>query len=286
MRVNYISAIALASAALSVALPSPAHAQFFGQQEQATQAQQVEAQLNMRINQLEGLIRQQNGMIEQYENRIRRLEDGQKRFQEDVDFRFKDLESAKAGAAGGAAKPAKKTEDASATAPAAPITQAPAAPQASPEAAAALAAMAAKDGGGMAPITAPPSSAPQDAYDLAYGFLLRKDYDQAEAGFRDFLAKNPKDKRAANAQYYIGEAQYDRKKYKESADSYLKAYQTYPNGAKVTDSLLKLGMSLNKLGAKTEACGTYSEVLRKYPNASSAIKKKLSAEQKAAGCGG
>jgi TolA-binding protein len=35
----------------------------------------------------------------------------------------------------------------------------------------------------------PPSQSPEDVYDLAYGYMLRKDYALAEAGFRNFLQK-------------------------------------------------------------------------------------------------
>jgi TolA-binding protein len=49
-------------------------------------------------------------------------------------------------------------------------------------------------------------------------------------------------------------------------------------------SLLKLGMSLSRLNAKPEACGTFAEVAKKYPRASNSIKARLKAEQKLANC--
>ena len=43
---------------------------------------------------------------------------------------------------------------------------------------------------------APPSETPKDEYDLAYGYVLRKDYALAEEAFQEFLKKYPTDRRA------------------------------------------------------------------------------------------
>jgi TolA-binding protein len=39
--------------------------------------------------------------------------------------------------------------------------------------------------------TLPPTASPQDEYDMAYGYILHKDYALAEQSFRDFLRKYP-----------------------------------------------------------------------------------------------
>ena len=57
---------------------------------------------------------------------------------------------------------------------------------------AAAAAAAARTGAAGAQLaTLPPSASPQDEYDLAYGYVLHKDYALAEQAFRDFLQKYP-----------------------------------------------------------------------------------------------
>ena len=40
-----------------------------------------------------------------------------------------------------------------------------------------------------------------------------------------------------------------------------------PNAAKAPDAMLKLGISLNALGARDQACATFAELARKYPQA-------------------
>jgi TolA-binding protein len=48
--------------------------------------------------------------------------------------------------------------------------------------------------------------------------------------------------------------------------------------------MIKLGVSLNALGAKEQACAFFSEMPRKYPNASPAVKMAAAREAKKASC--
>src|SRR5205807_662161 len=52
--------------------------------------------------------------------------------------------------------------------------------------------------------TAAPSDNPKDNYDLAYGYLLRKEYALADESFRGFLRRFPSDRLASDAQYWLG----------------------------------------------------------------------------------
>src|SRR5262249_37049216 len=54
--------------------------------------------------------------------------------------------------------------------------------------------------------TLPPSATPQDEYDLAYGYVLHKDYSLAEQALRDFLKKYPNERLVPDAQYWLGES--------------------------------------------------------------------------------
>jgi TolA-binding protein len=47
---------------------------------------------------------------------------------------------------------------------------------------------------------------------------------------------------------------------------------------------LKLGLSLNGLGQREAACGTFGEILKKYPKASNALIQRVKAEQASASC--
>ena len=121
-------------------------------------------------------------------------------------------------------------------------------------------------------------------YETAYGYLLQRDYGAAEAAFDDFLKRYPGDPLAGNAQYWLGESLYVRGQYRAAAGAFLKGYQTYSRSAKAPESLLKLAMSLQRLGQKDAACSSYSELTTKFPNAPQHVKTSAQAERQRAGC--
>jgi tol-pal system protein YbgF len=132
--------------------------------------------------------------------------------------------------------------------------------------------------------TLPPSASPKDEYDLAYGYVLRKDYALAAQAFGDFMAKYPKDKMLPNAQYWFGESQYQQQRYREAAESFLAVSTKYERSGKAPESLLRLGQSLAALNQKEAACATLAEVARKYPKASPTVKRDVAQEQKRGHC--
>jgi tol-pal system protein YbgF len=138
--------------------------------------------------------------------------------------------------------------------------------------------------GGSQMATLPPSDSPKDYYDLAYGYVLRKDYALAEDGFRTFLRKYPSDRMAPEAQYWLGESLFQRQRYRDAAEAFLNVSTKYESTAKAPDALLRLGQSLAMLGEKEAACASLGEVLRKYPRAALGVKQGVDREQKRVGC--
>jgi tol-pal system protein YbgF len=138
--------------------------------------------------------------------------------------------------------------------------------------------------GGAQVATLPPSDSPRDYYDLAYGYILHKDYALAEDGFRTFLRKYPSDRMAPEAQYWLGESLFQRQRYRDAAEAFLNVSTKYESTAKAPDALLRLGQSLAVLGEKEAACASLGEVLRKYPRAALGVKQGVDREQKRVGC--
>ncbi len=132
--------------------------------------------------------------------------------------------------------------------------------------------------------TLPPSDSPKDAYDLAYGYILRRDYALAEDGFRLFMRRYPSDRLASDAQYWLGESLFQRQRYRDAAEIFLNVSTKFETAAKAPDSLLRLGQSLAALGEKEAACASFGEVSRKYPRASVSVKQGVDREQKRVRC--
>jgi len=124
---------------------------------------------------------------------------------------------------------------------------------------------------------------PEQVYEGAYDQYTNRQFGEAEAGFRLFLSRYRDHELAGNAQYWLGETYYVQGKYKDAARSFLAGFQTFPKSPRAPNALLKLGMSLNKLGQKEQACGAFAEVPKKYPAAADARNQALR-EMKRAGC--
>jgi tol-pal system protein YbgF len=132
--------------------------------------------------------------------------------------------------------------------------------------------------------TLPPSATPQDEYDLAYGYVLHKDYSLAEQALRDFLKKYPNERLVPDVQYWLGESLFQQQRYRDAAESFLGVSTKFERSGKAPDALLRLGQSLAAMNQKEAACATLAEVGRKYPQASAGVKRGVAQEQKRAQC--
>jgi tol-pal system protein YbgF len=160
--------------------------------------------------------------------------------------------------------------------------QAPAAPQVlagvSPVARPAI------DPTGPAVASIAPPAGPRDEFDVAANSLKGGQYEAAETGFRTFLQKYPKDRLASDATFFLGESYFRRSRPREAAEQYLKVSTDFARTPRAPEALIKLGLSLEKLGAREQACAAYGEVGRKYPNSSTAIRTTAERESKRAQC--
>lgn len=127
------------------------------------------------------------------------------------------------------------------------------------------------------------SGDPEVIYERSYESLLRRQFNDAEVGFRGFLEQHRDHSLAGNAQYWLGETYYVQGDYKQAAQAFLSGYRDFPKSRKAADSLLKLGLSLNRLGQKEQACAAYMQVGSQFPKAVEA-RKRAQSEIKRAGC--
>jgi len=129
-----------------------------------------------------------------------------------------------------------------------------------------------------------PSSIPLDMseqkqYQLARNFLLKGEYEQAGVAMKEFIRRYPVGPLSNNARYWLGETLYVRSDYVKAAEIFLETYQRNPNGSKAPDVLLKLGMSMAKLGKGVEACVTFSKIVKDFPLASARLLTLVTQEQ-------
>jgi tol-pal system protein YbgF len=131
---------------------------------------------------------------------------------------------------------------------------------------------------------APPTESPKDTYDLGYGYMLRKDYALAEDTFHAFLKKYPTDRRAADAEFWLGESLFQRQRYDAAAQAFLELSTKHGQHAKAPEALLRLAQSLAAMKQKEMSCATLAEVTRKYPKAPATVKQGVEREQKRVHC--
>ena len=98
-----------------------------------------------------------------------------------------------------------------------------------------------------------PTSSPKDEYDLAYGYVLRKDYALAEEGLRAFVKKHPNDRLVADANYWLGESLFQRQRYREAAESFLDVSTKYETSGRAPE--LAVAARPVACGAEREAGG-------------------------------
>jgi tol-pal system protein YbgF len=122
-------------------------------------------------------------------------------------------------------------------------------------------------------------------YEYAFGLLKRYQFDEAAAALTEFLKRHPDDPLAANAQFWLGETHFVNGDYREAAVAFATGYEKFPNADKSPENLLKLGMSLGRLGQKNEACMSLQRLGSEYPNAPGSVKQQAAAERRDLGCG-
>jgi len=130
----------------------------------------------------------------------------------------------------------------------------------------------------------PSTNDPEEIYRNSYQFILSGDYSTAEQGFRDHISRFPKDAKAADAHYWLGESLLGQQKYHDAAEVFLAASKDYPKAKKAPDMLLKLGVSLVGLKQKDVACATFGEIGKRYPDISAALKERVKQERALAAC--
>ena len=128
---------------------------------------------------------------------------------------------------------------------------------------------------------------PQDEEGLfteSHAMLIGGDFSGAEEAFGYLLKKYPKGKKAADAQYYLGEALLYQDSYADAAAAYGKLIKDYPTSTNAPTGLVKLARAMRLLDKRTEACRTLELMSKQFPKASAVAKQMAAQERQYAKC--
>jgi tol-pal system protein YbgF len=107
-------------------------------------------------------------------------------------------------------------------------------------------------------------------YTAAFTLFKEGEYEKSREAFEDFLRQHPNTEFSDNAQFWLGECYYFEKQYERAIVEYDKVVKNFPGGNKVSNALLKQGLSFLKLGDKKTAKLLLQQVTKDYPNTSQA----------------
>jgi tol-pal system protein YbgF len=116
---------------------------------------------------------------------------------------------------------------------------------------------------------APRTGNPEQEYNAALATFRSREHGQAVLDFIDFIAKYPKHTLAGNAQYWIGEAYWAQRDYRQALVEFDKVSEYGP--AKAPDALVKIGLCHVRLRDVPRAQQAWQRVLREYPKSEAAI---------------
>jgi tol-pal system protein YbgF len=133
------------------------------------------------------------------------------------------------------------------------------------------------------PSASPPGGS-RALFDQGYAALNQREYAAAETYFQQFLDQYPGDPLAGSAQYWYGETAFVSGEYRTAADRFLKTFTSYPNSERAPEALLKLAISLRRLGENSAACDSFAELGRRFPQAPKSVQQRAETEKKRANC--
>lgn len=108
-------------------------------------------------------------------------------------------------------------------------------------------------------------------YRTAYELYQQGRAVEAQQAFEAFVVAYPRHPYADNAQYWIGECLYDRMEFDAARAEFLRVINEHPDGNKVPDAMVKVGLCEERLGRSAEARRMYDAAMLSYPDSQAAV---------------
>lgn len=236
------------------------------------------ADLTARVDALEAQLQTLTGQTEQNAFQLRELEKQFTAYKGEMEKRLAPAPAIETPASlPVVATPAPTPTQASA--PAAPVKKPAAPPAASGKPDAARLALVKK-------IEIPASgNEAQDGYDYGFRLWSAKLYPEAQVQLKQVVEKWPKSNQASYAQNLLGRAYLDEGKPSLAAVAFYNNYKDRPSGPRAPHSLMFMGVALDKLGRKADACKAFRELEDVYgAKAPQDVRTDAAAAKAKAGC--
>ena len=124
-----------------------------------------------------------------------------------------------------------------------------------------------------------------DAYNYGYRLWEAKLYPEAQTQLKEVVAKWPNHRLSSFAQNLLGRAYLDEGKPNLAAVAFYNNYKQNPGGARAPHSLMYMGVALDKLGRKADACKAFAELESTYGDkAPQDVRSDAAAAKTKAGC--
>ena len=120
------------------------------------------------------------------------------------------------------------------------------------------------------PLASPPDASPEQIFAAAMASFQAEELGQAVLGWNDVTKRFPTHPLASSAQYWIGEAYYRQRDFRQAMEEFRKVVDGYPKSPQVAESLLKIGLCHRALNDPARARGAWEQLAREYPTTSAA----------------
>ena len=128
-------------------------------------------------------------------------------------------------------------------------------------------------------------NAVDDSYTYGYRLWDAKLYPEAQAQLKQVVERNPKHRLASYAQNLLGRAYLDENKPSLAAVAFFNNYKDRPEGERAPHSLMFMGVALDRLGRKVDACKAFREFDEVYgERAPKDVRSDAAAAKAKAGC--
>ncbi|ORM55105.1 cell division protein CpoB [Pantoea conspicua] len=133
-------------------------------------------------------------------------------------------------------------------------------------------AAATTDAGAAATDSAPTQSGDANSdYNAAVALILeKKQYDQAITALQAWVKRYPDSTYQPNANYWLGQLNYNKGKKDDAAYYYATVVKNYPKSPKAAEALLKVGVIMQEKNDTAKAKAVFQQVIKLYPNTDSA----------------